>query len=231
MLFSDRGFAGVLICLNSAAFTRIEVEGDCISAAAGVPINRLINQAQDRGLGGLEFLAGIPATCGGALMMNAGNRKQGIGNLVKSVTVMDEFGTIRRLNKRQLRFSYRRLNLDRYIILEAVLKLAKRDRRAIKKDITVNLTRKRRIQDLSAKSAGCVFRNPDHRLTAGEMIEACGLKRRRKGAAEISGKHANFIINRNNARARDILYLINLARQEVKARFTVSLQPEVKIIK
>ncbi len=231
ILFSDKGFAGVLICLNSEAFTRIEIEGDCISSAAGAPLNNLINQARTCGLGGLEFLAGIPATCGGALMMNAGNRKEHIGSLVKSVTVMDGKGEIRRLNKKQLRFGYRHTNLNRYIVLEAQLRLVKRNPKKIKENIARFLEQKRRTQDLAVKSAGCIFRNPRHRLSAAEMIAACGLKRRRKGGAEISGKHANFIINRNSARAQDILYLIDLAQEKVKEGFAVCLQPEVKIIK
>ena len=111
-----------------------------------------------------------------------------------------------------------------------MLKLIKRRPQEIKKNILVNLVQKKKAQDLTAKSAGCIFKNPQHCLTAGEMVEACGLKRMRKGGAEISAKHANYIINRNGAKARDILYLIDLAQREVKKKFAVQLETEIKII-
>ncbi len=234
ILFSERGFRGVVICLNSRAFTKMEIKTQAhISCGAGLDLSKLISQAQKRGLGGLEFLAGIPATAGGALIMNAGNTKDNIASLVESVTVMDNRGVTRVLKKKQLNFGYRRSNLDRYIVLEAQLRLTKSSPKKVKEQILENLSKKRETQDLTARSAGCIFKNPHprHRLTAGQMLEACGLKRRRKGGAEISAKHANYIINRNSAQACDILYLINLAQREVKKKFGVLLEPEIKIIK
>ncbi|MBL7084849.1 MAG: UDP-N-acetylmuramate dehydrogenase [Candidatus Omnitrophica bacterium] len=231
ILFSDRGFKGIVVCLNSPQFTKMEVKRNCVSSGAGLSLNTLIRETQKRGLAGLEFLAGIPASIAGALVMNAGNRQKGIGSLAKSVTVMDKQGRVRILKSKQLRFGYRQSNLNRYIVLEAVLKLVKGSPKTIKENITRALTRKRKTQDLSFKSAGCIFRNPRYDLTAGEMIEACGLKGRREGGAEISGKHANYIVNRNGAKAKDILYLIKLAQEEVKKKFDVLLEPEIKIIK
>jgi UDP-N-acetylmuramate dehydrogenase len=118
-------------------------------------------------------------------------------------------------------------------VLEVQLRLTKSSSKKVKEQILENLSKKRKTQDLTARSAGCIFRNPHpcHRLTAGQMLEACGLKRRRKGGAEISARHANYIINKNSAKARDILYLINLAQREVKKKFGVLLEPEIKIIK
>ncbi len=231
ILFSDKGFKGAVICLNSPFFAKIEFKGNCVSCGAGSPLNKLIREAQKRGLGGLEFLAGIPASVAGALAMNAGNRQKGIGSLVKSVTVMDRQGKTRTLRSRQLSFGYRKSNLNRYIVLEAMLKLVKRSPKKVKENIAKFLQQKRKTQDLSSKSAGCIFRNPHHRLAAGEMIEACGLKRRRKGGAEISGRHANYIINRNCAKAKDILYLIDLVQRQVQKKFGVLLEPEIKIVK
>jgi len=231
ILVSDKGFRGVAICLNTPAFTKIEAKGDAVVVGAGLSLNNLIKQAGDWGLGGLEFLAGIPASVAGALIMNAGTAKQGIGSLVKSVTVMEKRGKVHTLEKKQLKFSYRSSNLDRYIVLEAKLRLIKRRPKQIEKDIAKNLFQKRITQDLDSKSAGCIFKNPPHRLSAGEMIEACGLKGRRSGEAEISTKHANYIVNHNHAKAKNILYLIDLAQQEVKKNFGVDLAPEIKIIK
>ncbi len=230
ILVSDRGFKGIVVCLNSCAFTKIEVKGNYVFCGAGLLLSKLISQTKRRGLGGLEFLAGIPASTGGMLVMNAGTPQKSISDLVKSVTVMDKQGRVHLLNRKQLKFGYRQSNLNRYIVLEAVLKLAKRSPQEIKKNIFVNLSQKRKTQDLTAKSAGCIFKNPSHRLTAGEMIEACGLKRMRKGGAEISAKHANYIVNRNSAKARDIVYLIELAQRQVKKKFGVQLEPEIKTI-
>ncbi len=231
ILFSERGFRGVVICLNSRAFTKMEIKKRHISCGAGLDLSKLISQAQKRGLGGLEFLAGIPATAGGALIMNAGNAKDNIASLVESVTVMDRRGVTRVLKKKQLNFGYRRSNLDRYIVLEAQLRLTKSSPKKVKEQILENLSKKRETQDLTARSAGCIFKNPRYGLAAGQMLEACGLKRRRKGGAEISAKHANYIINRNSAQACDILYLINLAQREVRKKFGVLLEPEIKIFK
>ena len=232
ILFSERGFRGVVICLNSRAFTKMEIKTQAqISCGAGLDLSKLINQAQKRGLGGLEFLAGIPATAGGALIMNAGNTKDNIASLIESVTVMDRRGVTRVLKKKQLIFGYRRSNLDRYIVLEAQLRLTRSSPKKVKKQILENLSKKRETQDLSARSAGCIFKNPRYGLAAGQMLEACGLKRRRRRGAEISAKHANYIINRNSAQACDILYLINLAQGEVRKKFGVLLEPEIKIIK
>lgn len=231
ILFSDRGFKGVVICLNSPAFTKVEAKKGRISCGAGLPLQRLISQAQKNGLRGLEFLAGIPASAAGALVMNAGSRKDNIASLVESVTAMDKRGRIRLFKKKQLKFSYRRSNLNRHIVLAVQLKLTKGSPKKVKENILANLSKKRETQDLTARSAGCIFKNPPYPLTAGQMIEACGLKRRRKGGAEISAKHANYIVNRNSAKARDILYLMNLAQRQVQKKFGVLLEPEIKIIK
>ena len=241
ILVSDDGFRGVVICLSSPAFSAMAVKGTRLICGAGLTLNKLIRQAQKRGLGGLEFLAGIPASVAGAVVMNAGNRNMAIGSLVESVTAMDSKGKLRLLKKNQLKFGYRRSNLNGYIVLKAELGLVKRSPKKINQNIAANLAQKRRTQDLTSKSAGCIFKDPSHPrlprdihggqgLSAGEMIEACGLKRRRRGGAEISPKHANYIINRNGAKARDVLYLINLAQRQVKKKFGVQLEPEIRII-
>lgn len=231
ILASDKGFKGLVVCLNTPAFTKMEVKGTELTCGPGLPLKKIIKEAQNRGLAGLEFLAGIPATVAGALVMNAGKRQKGIGRFVESVTVMDRKGKVRQLRRKQIKFNYRQSNLNRYIVLEAVFKLKKASPKKVKESIAAELAQKRKTQDLTAKSAGCIFKNPRHRLTAGEMIEACGLKRRRHGGAEISAKHANYIINRNGATACDVLYLMRLAQREVKKEFGVSLEPEIKILK
>lgn len=231
ILFSDRGFNGIVISLQAASFAQLKARRTRISCGAGVPLPKLLRETQKRGLTGLEFLAGIPASVGGALVMNAGNRQKGIGNFIERATVMDGRGQIHVLNKSRLRFGYRQSNLDRYIVLEAQLKLAKGSPARIKQDIRTNLSRKKKTQVLSLRSAGCVFKNPAHRLSAGQMLEACGLKGVRRGGAEVSRKHANYIINRHHAKASDVLKLMALAKQQVRKKFGVHLEPEIKIIR
>jgi UDP-N-acetylmuramate dehydrogenase len=230
ILFSDQGFKGAVICLNTPGFTKMEVKRNLVSVGTGLSLKKLLGQLQKVGLGGLEFLAGIPASVGGALVMNAGNYSNNIGNFVIGVTVMDKRGKVYNIKTEKLRFGYRQSNLNQYIILEVLLKLTKRSPQLIRNNIIVYLKEKRKTQDLKAKSAGCIFKNPQHYLTAAEMIDYCGLKGKRRGGAEISVKHANYIINRNGARANDVLYLINLIQREVQSKFGVNLKPEIKII-
>ena len=237
ILASDKGFKGAVISLNTPAFTKMGFKENYITCGGGLPLEKLIREAQKKGLGGLEFLAGIPATAAGALVANAGNQKKAIGKMVKNITVMDKKGNIRLLKKKELRFGYRKSSLNRYIVLEAQFELVKRTPKKVEENIAANLEQKRKTQDLTAKSAGCIFKNPfsirhpHHRLSAGKMIEACGLKQRRRGGAEISAKHANYIINRNGAKAKDILYLMGLAQREVKKKFGVFLEPEIRILR
>lgn len=235
ILFSDAGFRGIAIRLNSCQFTKIEAQGNQVCLGAGLGLNRLLPKMRSLGLGGLEFLAGIPATLGGALVMNAGGSSsaKGIGSLVENVTVLDKGGRIKRLSqdKRELHFGYRQSNLNRYIVLQAQLRLTRRHPQAIKAEMRRFLEKKRATQDLGSKSAGCIFNNPAHPLTAAELIAACGLKNRRRGGARICGRHANYIINHNGAKAQDILDLIKLVQTEVSKRFGLHLEPEIRIVR
>ncbi|MFH1045430.1 MAG: UDP-N-acetylmuramate dehydrogenase [Candidatus Omnitrophota bacterium] len=230
LLFHDQGFKGVAIALRAPEFTELKIKGSRAYCGAGVAVAALMRQAQKQGLGGLEFLAGIPATVAGAIVMNAGTPLKGIGDLVESVQVMDKKGRLKILLKNKLHFRYRYSNLERYIIVGVVLRLLKKDPGVIQEEISAFLKKKRHAQDLQTKSAGCIFKNPHHTLSAGAMIESCGLKGMRKGGAEISSIHANYIINRDQAQAEDILSLIRMAQREVRKKFKVSLEPEIKII-
>ncbi len=230
LLVSDQGFKGVVINLSSPLFSSVAIEGNYVSAGAGVMLPRLINRLKTQGLSGLEFLAGIPATLGGSVIMNAGGKQKNIAGLVEAVMVMDKRGRIKRLNKSSLRFGYRWSSLNRYIIIEVFLRLVRKSPDKIKQDISRLMAKKRATQPLSAKSAGCIFKNPRPDLTAGQLIQACGLKGRAIGGAEVSRKHANYIINRDNARARDIMRLMRLIQKQAHQQFRVRLRPEIKII-
>ncbi|MCK9594591.1 MAG: UDP-N-acetylmuramate dehydrogenase [Candidatus Omnitrophica bacterium] len=242
ILAGDKGVKGLVIKLDSFVFKRISLEGSCrVRAGAGVLLSRFISFCRLKSLSGAEFLAGIPGTIGGGLVMNAGisvkggNSKTGertIADLVETVRVMDYNGEIKELKAKEIKFAYRDSGLSRYIVLEAVFRLRKRDKTRILREIREYIARRRQNQDYSYPSAGCVFRNPAAAaLPAGKLIDRSGLKGKKIGSAAVSLKHANFIINLGNARAKDVLNLILLIKKQVKRDFKVNLETEIRIWK
>jgi len=228
ILVCDKGVGGVVLRLSSPYFKKIKIRDNHIEAGAGASLGSVINQAKEHGLSGLEFLVAIPGTMGGALTMNAGAWDRNIGDLVETVRIMDYNGNIVTLNKNDIKFGYRASSLTRYIILSSCIKLIKRKKSTVKNRIKKYLDLKRSRQDLSVGSAGCIFKNPKGH-SAGRLIDLCGLKGKRIGGAFISEKHANFIINRGNAKSRDILKLVALVKKRVKHKFNIILEPEIKI--
>lgn len=230
ILINDNGVRAMVLRLNSPIFKKIFFHNNRLSAASGVVLSQVLKLTQKQGLSGVEFLAGIPGTVGGALAMNAGisEKTKNIGSLVESVKVMDYNGKIKILNKKDIKFGYRKSNLSKYIILSALLKLRKRDKREIKNEIKRYFNYRKETQDLSRASAGCIFKNPKGNQ-AGRLIDLSGLKGKRIGDASISRIHANFILNLGNATAKDVLKLMDLVKKEVKKKFNVTLEPEIKI--
>lgn len=230
ILASDSGVNGLVIKLNSPSFKGLRIKGRFIDAGSAMKLNQLILLAKDQGLAGLEFLSGIPGTLGGALMGNAGAWGREIGELVEEARVLDYNGKIKLLKKQQLKFSYRKSNLSKYIILSARLKLRLAKKEMIMLKIKKYLKQRSKTQENSLPNAGCIFKNPKN-LAAGKLIEECGLKLRRAGQAIISGVHANFILNMAKAKSKDVLSLMKLTRKEVKRRFKVELKPEINLWK
>lgn len=230
LLVNDRGVRGLVISLNSAYFKRIKLNGDFIEAGAGIALPMLIRFALDKSLSGVEFLSGIPGTLGGAVMMNAGCWGKDISGLVDQVQVMDPCGNTRSLKKEEIKFNYRKSGLKEYIILGATLRLHKESRQAIMRNIKEYLLQRRNTQDLTFYSAGCIFKNPKGDYAA-RLIERCGLKGQEMGGAFISRKHANFILNKGNAKAADVLCLMKLIRDKVKEEFGLVLKPEIQILR
>lgn len=228
LLVSDRGLDALVIKLDSPAFKKISFSADSVRAGSGVAIRKLIDSSLRKNLSGLEFLAGIPGTLGGALLMNAGAWGQETGDLVEKIKVMDYNGRIKSLSRKDIKFGYRKSSLGKFIILEAVLKLIKKDKKTISAAVKDNLELRLRSQDYTCPSAGSIFKNPPGEA-AGRLIEACGLKGARIGDACVSRKHANFILNKGNARASDILKLIRLIQAKVRDKFGIRLEPEIKI--
>ena len=228
ILASDDGLKGIVVRLSSPFFKKVAFRKNSIEAGSGVILSRVINLAKERGLSGLEFMAGMPGTIGGALMMNAGTSERSIADLVEKVTVIDYYNNVKTIGKEKIKFGYRKSSLTKFIILSVSLKLARKNKGKIKEEIAERLNYRRLTQDLTLPSAGCVFQNPKGG-SAGRMIDLCGLKGSSIRGAVVSLKHANFIVNRSSARAKDILELMDLARARVKKKFGVRLNPEIKI--
>ncbi|MCF8120350.1 MAG: UDP-N-acetylmuramate dehydrogenase, partial [Deltaproteobacteria bacterium] len=189
-----------------------------------------LRTCRDRGLGGLEFLSGIPGTLGGAVAMNAGAFGKEVGERVEAIRVITPAGGLLEREKEDLRFSYRSLQLDRGAIITLVrVKLESVGREAVFERMAGYLRQKKALQPLGYPSAGSVFKNPvgDY---AGRLIEAAGLKGKRVAGAMISKRHANFIVNTGGATASDILALMNLIQQEVKRISGIQLEPEIRIL-
>ncbi len=224
ILFSDRGFRGVVI--STAAIRGIADCSQGIEVSAGEPLGHLIAHAEERGARSLSFLAGIPGTAGGAVAMNAGIRDRSIGDMVRNVLVLDPAGRVRELRSHECGFEYRgsAVRKDGLVVLSATLSLdgPSFDRREI-------IERKQMTQPLSFPSAGCVFRNPAGR-SAGELIDRSGLKGATVGNAQVSEKHANFIVNLGGATSAEICKLIDIVRQKVYNTFHVGLDLEIEVI-
>ena len=188
-------------------------------------LSRVLKQAAKAELTGLEFIAGIPGTIGGAVSMNAG----AIGDLVESVKVIDMNGNVSELRKDDLRFEYRKSNLSGYIIVEVKLKLNSDNEKEINDHISVFWEHKKSTQVFDIPSAGCIFKNPDGH-SAGRLIDEAGLKGLAVEDAQVSMKHANFIINNGNASAQDVLELIKKIKLTVFEKIGVNLEEEVKVI-
>ncbi|MBW1732883.1 MAG: UDP-N-acetylmuramate dehydrogenase [Deltaproteobacteria bacterium] len=233
LLVRDGGIRGVVILLADGVFKRIEgpgTDGEELLAGAGVSLSDLLIYCRDRGLSGLEFLAGIPGTVGGAVIMNAGAFGKETGPLVREVKTVDRSGHPSEMDASMLRFSYRSLDLEPGTVITQVLFHLYRDSpERISQRIAEFLRRRRETQPSGYGSAGSIFKNPPGNH-AGRLIEEAGLKGRSMGGAMISDKHANFIVNLGGATASDIISLIRLAREEVRKKSGVLLELEIQIV-
>ena len=228
ILVRDEGVNGLVLRTSAPAFRSITVQGERVVAGAGASLWSTIRAAAEHRLAGLEVLAGIPGTVGGALRMNAGGRFGDIGQFTHRVTVMDWDGQVRELARDELSFQYRDSGIDEPIILEGVFVLEEDDPAAIARRMKKVWITKKASQPLSFQSAGCIFKNV-RGLSAGVLIEQAGLKGYRVGSAEVSERHANFIVAHPGCTARDVLRLIDLIRERVRAKFGVELELEIKI--
>lgn len=229
-LFSDDGFRGAVI-VPGVGKPGISVNGNVISATAGALLINVCKAAQKAGLSGMEFAYGIPGTVGGAVFMNAGAYGGEIKNVVKSVTAMGNDGKPRVFTAGELEFGYRSSIFERSgeMILDAEFELMPGDPDKIREKMEELMSRRKSRQPLEYPSFGSAFKRPEGTY-AGLVIEQSGLKGARFGGAQISEKHANFIINLGGATASDIISLIERAQNEVLNKTGFSLEPEVKLI-
>lgn len=230
LIFSDNEYNGVLIKLDH--FNSLEIDDTKITVGASYSLIKLSNKACFLGLTGLEFAAGIPGTVGGSIYMNAGAYNSDMGYIVKEVVVLNPYGEVETLYNKDLDFHYRSSffqNNKDYIVIGAVIVLKRGDKQLIKEIMEDRKQRRLSSQPLEYPSAGSVFRNPEGNY-AGKLIEDCGLKGYRLGGARISEKHANFVINENNATAEDIRNLILLARDKVKEKYNIELKIEQEFV-
>jgi UDP-N-acetylmuramate dehydrogenase len=226
LLVGDRGVDGAVVRLN--ALSRVDFGPDTVTVEGGANLPRLVKETTARGLAGLQCLTGVPGSVAGALVMNAGGRHGEIGTVVRWVDVMDAEGNASRLTQAEAGFRYRDSNLKGRIVLGAGLALEPADPEPVRRLYDEILRNKKETQPLGSPNAGCIFKNPPGEK-AGKLIDACGLKGARAGAAHVSRKHANFIINEGRALADDVLCLIDRIRAEVSARFGFSLELEILV--
>jgi UDP-N-acetylmuramate dehydrogenase len=228
----------IFLHLSRPSFTKIKIQGDRVHVGAGAKIGRLVSCLHSQDLGGYEFLAGIPGTIGGALAMNAGARNdfdqiaswREMKDILVCARVCDRSGRVRRLPLDAIKFSYRHARLEDAIILSAELRLVRADKKSVQARIRHNLTQRLAVQDWFHPSAGSFFKNPGGKRSAGALIDLCGLKGFKVGGAQVSPRHANFIINARGASSSDVIKLMEIIRNKVYNRFKIKLIPEVEIV-
>jgi len=230
VLFSDNVYDGVIIKLDE--LNSVEVHENRIIAGAGAMMMKVASTAIRHSLAGLEFAGGIPGTVGGCIYMNAGAYNSDMGYVVSRVKVLTPKMTVITMVNRELDFHYRTSFFKKhkdYIVLEATFNLQKGNREALEEVVADRKKRRLESQPLEYPSAGSVFRNPPD-MYSGKLIEDLGYKGLTKGGAKISEKHANFIINYDNAKAKDIKELIDFIKSEVKDKYNVDLHVEQEFI-
>ncbi|MBI3072668.1 MAG: UDP-N-acetylmuramate dehydrogenase [Deltaproteobacteria bacterium] len=228
LIVRDGGLRGLVIRLGRG-FAGLRVDGPHVVAGAAVRVSQLLAEVERAGIGGFDFLTEIPAEVGGLIAMNAGIPGCEMRDVVESIVVADAFGA-RTVEAWAIGFGYRRVGLPpSSVVVEATLRGWPREPAAIRSDIDSRRARRRATQPTDAPNSGSMFKNPPGDR-AGRLIDAAGLKGTSRGAILVSTKHANFFVNKGGGSARDVLALVDLVRDRVKAQFGVNLEPEVHVI-
>ncbi len=228
LLIREAGVQGVVVKVVEPLLGEVTVEGTSLTAGGGTLLSHVVAEAVRAGLGGIEYLVGIPGTIAGAVVGNSGGRTGDIGQLIASVRVLTQNNEIAVRRGDELSFSYRRSSIQDLLVLSATLELTRDDSEELTRRMRKNWIMKRSTQPLADQSAGCIFRNP-RGLSAGALIEQCGLKGLFVGKARISERHANFIVTEAGATSKDVEQLIGKIQKAVAEKFAVELELEIKV--
>ena len=227
LLVRDGTVPGAVIRIVEPLLSDVDVSGDTVTAGGGALLSHVVSESVRAGLAGLENLVGIPGTVGGAVVGNAGGRHADIGEFVRKVEVVTHEGEVVERTGDELAFTYRSSSITDLAVLSATLQLRPDD----SDDLTVRMKKiwimKRSTQPLADQSAGCIFRNP-RGLSAGALIEQCGLKDLAVGGARISDRHANFVVTAADATSADVESLIDKVKVAVAEKFGVELELEIR---
>ncbi|MBW1726859.1 MAG: UDP-N-acetylmuramate dehydrogenase [Deltaproteobacteria bacterium] len=243
LLVKDSGITGVVIvltqCLNTISQTDRNTHGIMVTAMAGAHMKTLCSFALKKGLEGMNFAMGIPGSVGGGIIMNAGTSYGSMERVLESISILLPTGQVRNIKKENLDFAYRKISWNKaqidghhgqQVILDGCFRLHPSDPEKLKREAQKILETRWQRQPRGLPSAGCFYKNPASGMTAGELIEAAGLKGKSMGGAKISSKHANFILNHHNASAADFLGLMELVEETVLKKFNINLEREVKVV-
>jgi len=232
MLISDHGFDGIVIRLGKGMdqVSRAGPEQSTWTVGAGLPTPLLARQSAALGHAGAQRLIGVPGTVGGGVFMNAGAHGQDFSQITRSVDVVDLTGARRTIPASEMAWRYRSSGLSDAIVVSGEFQLEPQDPQKVKEELAQYLKKRRDGTPFDEPCCGSVFRNPEGNRTAGQLVEACGLKGFRKGGAEVSPKHANYIVNLGSATAGDVQAVIETVRERVRSEFHVTLELEVKLI-
>jgi UDP-N-acetylmuramate dehydrogenase len=227
VLVSDEGIRGAVVNLEGS-LSGLQLRGECIIAEAGVWLQKFVDFCIQNEFAGVEMLAGIPGTIGGAVVMNAGAHGGEIADYIAEVEVL-RGDTIQWVMKKEAEFSYRHSSFANDVVLSASFRLPKGDKEALAKKRKELILKRNETQPLDLPNSGSMFKNPPNTFAA-KLIEQAGLKGKRIGDAQISEKHANFIVNLGKAKASEIVQLLELARRTVYQNSGITMVLEVKLM-
>ncbi|MEX2092717.1 MAG: UDP-N-acetylmuramate dehydrogenase [Pirellulales bacterium] len=228
VLVRDEGVTGMVISLTGPAFSSITTSGNVVTVGGGAQLANVITATVGAGLAGLETLVGIPGSIGGALHGNAGTQAGDIGQWTNRATVMTRSGELILRERNDLVFAYRQSSLDDLVIIDAHFELEEENPDDVTKRMQKQWIFKKANLPMAHENTGCIFRNP-RGMSAGMLIDQAGLKGETVGGAEVSQRHANFIIAHPKATTRDVLKLIDVVRSRVAERMGVELETEIEI--
>jgi UDP-N-acetylmuramate dehydrogenase len=229
LLAADEGVDALVLKLGGE-LAAVDSDGTLVAAGGGAANAVVLHHARDAGLGGFEFACAIPGTIGGGVWMNGGAYGGDFAQVLERALVTTTEGS-GHLTPSELGLSYRHSNLRHgQVVVAAELRLSPRDRGEIKEEVRGLNARRKAAQPTNRRTFGSVFKNPEHELTAGRMLEACGLKGHRIGGAKISPKHANFIENAGGAKTADAIALMAEARRRAHEQYGVDLRHEVEFL-